>query len=68
MRKFQYWFVEGQTHFGMPEGAKMSLAPNEQIQNILIQTSTPIPSMHAPKIHQRWKEIIHKANKSRPKL
>jgi hypothetical protein len=25
-----YLFVEGQTHFGMPRGAKMSLALNEQ--------------------------------------
>ena len=30
-----YWFVEDQTHFGMPRGAKMSLARNEPILNVL---------------------------------
>ena len=24
-----YWFIKGQTHFGMQRGAKMSLALNE---------------------------------------
>ena len=24
-----YWLIEGQTHFGMPRGAKMSLALSE---------------------------------------
>jgi hypothetical protein len=24
------WFIEGQTHFGMPRGAKLSSALNEQ--------------------------------------
>jgi hypothetical protein len=24
-----YWFIEGQTHIGMPRGAKMNLALNE---------------------------------------
>lgn len=23
-----YWFIEDQTHFGMPQGAKLSLVPN----------------------------------------
>ena len=29
MKNFLYWFVEGQTHFSMSRGVKMSLAPNE---------------------------------------
>ena len=29
MKDILYWFVEGQTYFGMPRGAKMSLALNE---------------------------------------
>ena len=29
MKDILYWFIEGQTYFGMPRGAKMSLALNE---------------------------------------
>ena len=28
-RRTFYWFIESQTHFGMPKGAKMSLALNK---------------------------------------
>jgi hypothetical protein len=29
MKNILYQFIEGQTHFGMPKGAKMSLTLNE---------------------------------------
>jgi hypothetical protein len=29
MKNILYWFIEGQTQFGMPGGAKMNLALNE---------------------------------------
>jgi hypothetical protein len=38
-----YRFMECQTHFGMPRGAKMSLALHEPIY---LQTSTLPPRMH----------------------
>jgi hypothetical protein len=41
-----YQFIEGQIHFDMPRGAKMGLAPNESIQTVLLQTSTPTPTIH----------------------
>jgi hypothetical protein len=41
-----YQFIEGQIHFDMPRGAKMGLAPNELIQTVLVQTSTPTPTIH----------------------
>ena len=34
-----YWFIEGQTHIGMPRGAKMNLALNEPKQVTLYTTS-----------------------------
>lgn len=43
---------EGETHFGMPGGAKMSLTLNA-LNWSLIQIQTQSPSMH-----HRWKEII----------
>ena len=39
--------LRGQTHFGMPRGARMSMAPTEQVyRKFFGQTSTPAPSMH----------------------
>jgi hypothetical protein len=36
----------GQTHFGMPKSAKISVAPNEPNRMFFIQNSTPTPSMY----------------------
>ena len=29
MKNILYWFIEGQTHFGMPRGAKIGLVLNK---------------------------------------
>jgi hypothetical protein len=41
-----YRFMEGQAHFGMPRGAKMSLALHEPYRMFYVQTSTLPPRMH----------------------
>ena len=45
------WFVESQTHFGMPKCAKMKLALNEP--HYIASNSTLPPSMH-----YKWIEIF----------
>ena len=47
MKNVLYQFIEGQTHFGMPRGAKMSLALNIQNEVALHSTSNST-SKHAP--------------------
>ena len=42
-----YQFIEGQTHFGMPRGAKMSLALNEPKQ-VSLHSNSNSTSKHAP--------------------
>ena len=37
MENFLWWFIKDQTYFGIPRGAKMSLAPNEFIYNADLQ-------------------------------
>ena len=45
-RTFWYQFIESQTHFGMPKGAKMSLALNE-----LHEIGCPLFNFkHAPQV------------------
>ena len=50
-----YCFLEGQTHFGMPEGARMSLALNEPEQVALPSnsntTSEDAPQVEREKVH-----------------
>jgi len=63
-------FIEGQTHFVMPRGAKIRLAPNEVIQNSPSQTSTTIYSKHALTKHDlpTTQSYVCKLSNSPPKL
>ena len=50
MKDFLHWFVEGQSHFGMPGGAKTSLAPEgTHIECSSFKPSTLTLDKHAPK-------------------
>ena len=51
-----YWFMKGQTHFGMPRGAEMSLALHEPIQNVLC-SNLHTNSTHAPRTYQTRKVL-----------
>ena len=53
MKNILYWFIEGQTHFGMPRGAKIGLVLNERNGLLFIQIQT-LPSSG----HHKWKESI----------
>ena len=53
--KLPYRFIEGQNHFGMPRGPKMSLALNE-LKNRLL--STQIQAL-PPRMHHKWRYITN---------
>ena len=53
MKNILYQFIEGQTHFGMPRGTKMSLTLNELLKVALHTIQTLPPSMH-----HKWKEFF----------
>ena len=36
-KNIQYWIIDGQPHFGMPRGAKMSLTLNEPNSLLFIE-------------------------------
>jgi hypothetical protein len=42
-----YWFIQNQTHFGMPRGAKLTLALNKLYRLLFIQIQTLPPSMQS---------------------
>jgi hypothetical protein len=42
-----YWIIEGQTNFGMPRGAKVSLALNVP-QKVALHSISNTTSKHAP--------------------
>ena len=46
-------YIDGQTHFGMPRGAIMSLTPKNQNRLFFINLQTLPQGMHC-----KWKEII----------
>ena len=52
----KYWFIEGQTHFGVPRGPKMSSALNEphEIGYCSSFMFTLPPSTH----HHKFKKLI----------
>ena len=54
-----YWFIKGQTHFGMPVGAKMNWPKMYQIRMVFIYIQTLPPSMH-----DKWEGIIESACKT----
>jgi hypothetical protein len=45
-KKILYKLIEGQTHFDMPRGPKMSLALNDQNRLLFIQIRALSLSMH----------------------
>ena len=47
------WVMKGQTHFGMPRGAKMSIAINQWHRLLCIPLQTLPLSMH-----HKWEEMI----------
>ena len=53
MKNILYWFIEGQTHFGMPRGAKIGWSSMKGTRLLFIQIQT-LPSSG----HHKWKEII----------
>jgi hypothetical protein len=53
MKNIPYWSIEGQTHFCMPRGAKMSFALNNCNRLLFVQIQTLPLSMHP-----KWKETI----------
>ena len=47
MKNILYWFIEGQTYFDMPRGAKMILTLNEpKVVALHSDSNTDPPSMH----------------------
>ena len=46
MNNIPYWFIEAQTYFCMPRGARMSLALKNRYRYFFVQTSTPTPSIN----------------------
>jgi hypothetical protein len=48
-----YWFTEGQTHFGMPKGAKMSLAL-AGAKMVALLTNSNTTSKHAPQVERTY--------------
>ena len=67
VKKILYWFIEGWTHFSMPRGAKMSLALDELIYDVL-RLNLHTDSKHAPKKNCIWKSTPCKTMNSWPKL
>jgi hypothetical protein len=59
--------MEGQTHFGMPRGAKMSLALHKPIENVLSSNLHPT-STHAPQKLPNMEGFVRKTTNSLPKL
>ena len=49
LKNILYWFIMGETHFGMPRGAERSLALNEPRQITLHSIQNTI-SRHAPQV------------------
>ena len=49
MRNILHRYVESQTHFGMPRGAKMSLALNEP-NKVALCSNSNTTSKHAPTV------------------
>jgi hypothetical protein len=62
-----YRFMKGQTHFGMPKGAKMSLALHEPIHNVLC-SNLHTTSTHAPKTYQILEGFVSKMTNSLSKV
>jgi hypothetical protein len=52
MKNILYWFIEGQTYFGMSRGAKLRLALNIRNRLLFIQIQ-PVPL----RLHYKWIEI-----------
>ena len=51
MKNNLYQLIEGQTLFGMPRGAKMSLAPQEP-KYIACHSNEKTTSKHAPQVER----------------
>jgi hypothetical protein len=49
MKKILLWFTKGQTHFGMPRGAKTSLALHDQ-NRLIFHSNLNATSEHAPQV------------------
>ena len=52
MKNILYWFIEGETHFGMPRGAKMSLAFNKSKQ--VTHSNSSNISEHALQVERKY--------------
>ena len=48
-----FWFIEGQTHFGMPRRPRMGLALNEP-EYFALHTKSNTPTMHAPQMERNY--------------
>ena len=51
MKNILYWFIEGQTHFSMPRGAKMNIVLNEPKQ-VALHSHKNTTSEHAPQVER----------------
>ena len=52
--KQSYQFIKGQTHFGMPRGAKMTLAVNET-KYVALRSNSDTTSVHAPQLERNYR-------------
>ena len=51
MKNILYWFNEGQTHFGMPRGAKLNAALNV-LKWVARHSNSNITPKHAPQVER----------------
>ena len=53
MKNILYWFIEGQTHQGMPRGAKVSLTLNE-LKQVAFHTNPSTTSKDGPQVERNF--------------